>query len=354
MRYSILIILAAWVATIFSGEQHPQEIDAGVGPPIEIRLGFEDGHALDRALPIALNATRKILPLMRRSETRRFVILSDLSDEEVAAHGRLLERTAHAVESFRERLGLHAEHSHVEQKMLAVAFSRRADFLWFARRHDELEASWMAGYFAPNPGRLVYFHARDIPSARIAARELDRLSISDQEVFDARESLEEFIDQSTAAVVVHEAVHMILHARGIMPANSAVPLWMAEGVAASFEPLEPSRAFGPFLNACGRTRAFREHLLNGNVPPLKVIVGSTVLPAGDEEMVRTFYDASASLCAWLVREEPEAFAKLIRAVTSGEMGGNPMARIRLFEQMVGKMESIEKRWHGAERARRGI
>ena len=92
----------------------------------------------------------------------------------------------------------------------------------------------------------------------------------------------------------------------------------------------------------------------GNVPPLKVIVGSTVLPAGDEEMVRTFYDASASLCAWLVREEPEAFAKLIRAVTSGEMGGNPMARIRLFEQMVGKMESIEKRWHGAERARRGI
>ena len=59
MRYSILIILAAWVATIFSGEQHPQEIDAGVGPPIEIRLGFEDGNALDRALPIALNATRK-------------------------------------------------------------------------------------------------------------------------------------------------------------------------------------------------------------------------------------------------------------------------------------------------------
>ena len=130
----------------------------------------------------------------------------------------------------------------------------------------KLEASWMAGYFAPNPGRLVYFHARDIPSARIAARELDRLSISDQEVFDARESLEEFIDQSTAAVVVHEAVHMILHARGIMPANSAVPLWMAEGVAASFEPLEPSRAFGPFLNACGRTRAFREHLLNGKCP----------------------------------------------------------------------------------------
>lgn len=354
MRYSILIILAAWLTTVFSGDELPQDIDASVGPPIEIRIGLDKAEPQQRTLPLALEQTRKVLPSMRRSETRRFVILSDLTDGEVAAHGRLLERAAHAVESFRERLGLESEVSWIDQKMLAVAFSRRADFLWFARRHDQLEASWMAGYFAPNPGRLVYFHARDIPSARIAARQLDRLSSQDEQTSEARESLEAFINQSTASVVVHEAVHMILHARGIMPANSSVPLWLAEGVAASFEPIEPSRAFGPFHHECGRTHAFRDDLLRGVVPPLKVIVGSIALPAGDDDVVRSFYDASASLCAWLVREEPKALARMIKMAADGSAGGSREARIQLFEKTVGSIESIELRWLSAERSRSGI
>ena len=144
VRYSILIILAAWLTTVFSGDELPQDIGASVGPPIEIRIGIDKAGPQQRTLPLALEQTRKALPSMRRSETRRFVILSDLTDGEVAAHGRLLERAAHAVESFRERLGLESEVSWIDQKMLAVAFSRRADFLWFARRHDRLEASWMA------------------------------------------------------------------------------------------------------------------------------------------------------------------------------------------------------------------
>ena len=349
-----MIILAVWLTTSFTGEQSPQDVEAGSNPPIEIRLGYDEHGTGERLLPYALSETKKVLPSMRRSETRRFVILSDLSDEEVAAHGRLLERAAHAVEDFRKRLGLEAEHQHIQEKMLAVAFRRRADFLWFARRHDRLEASWMAGYFAPNPGRLVYFHARDIPSARVAARELDLLALDDRMITDARESLETFIDQSTAAVVVHEAVHMILHERGIIPANSGIPLWLAEGVAASFEPIEPSRAFGPFQHASGRTRAFREHLFKGTVPPLKVLVGSRALPAGDNDEVRTFYDASASLCGWLAREEPEAFAELIRKATRGQIGDKPESRIELFEELFGSVDAIEARWHARERSRGGI
>ena len=147
---------------------------------------------------------------------------------------------------------------------------------------------------------------------------------------------------------------MILHARGIMPANSSVPLWLAEGVAASFEPIEPSRAFGPFHHECGRTHAFRDDLLRGVVPPLKVIVGSIALPAGDDDVVRSFYDASASLCAWLVREEPKALARMIKMAADGSAGGSREARIQLFEKTVGSIESIERRWLSAERSRSGI
>ena len=145
---------------------------------------------------------------------------------------------------------------------------------------------------------------------------------------------------------------MILHERGIIPANSGIPLWLAEGVAASFEPIEPSRAFGPFQHAGGRTRAFREHLFKGTVPPLKVLVGSRALPAGDNDSVRAFYDAS--LCRWLAREEPEAFANLIRSATRGHIGDTPESRIEVFEELFGSIEALEARWHTRERTRGGI
>ena len=335
--------------TALNSKQAPRLSEAAIGPPITIRIGFDQQSSANVSLPSSYLKTKALLPEMRRSETRRFVILSDLSDEEVASHGQLLERTAHAVEDFRIRLGLKIAHTPAPEKMLAVAFSRRSDFLDFAYHHDDIEASWMAGYFSPTTQRLVYFHARDIPSARIAARRIDHLVAMGGDSTVARASLDDFVDSSTSAVVVHEAVHMILHERGIMPANSNVPLWLAEGLAAAFEPLEASRQFGPARRENGRTKAFRKDLAAGRVPPVAALVASISLPNNGDDSVRRFYDASAAFCSWLVREEPVALAQMIRLAMNGEVGVSRGERLQVFEDTFGSISKLETRWLWNER-----
>ena len=322
------------------------------GPPIEIRLGDTGGEfGQDVGLPPRFEETARLLPGMRRLETRRFLLLSDLDEPDMVAHGRLLERTAHAVEAFRDRLDLQS--IELPHKMLAVAFAERSEFLAFALEHDAIQADWMAGYFSPVSDRLVYFHARDIPSARVAARRIDRLADNGADAENARQTLQAFIDQSTSAVVVHEAVHMILHVRSIMPAESVVPLWLAEGLAAAFEPLGPLRPFGPFQPMGGRSAAFRADLAEGRVPPLELLVTSIVLPDGGGESVRRFYDASAAFCSWLVRTEPAEFARFIEAARAGEVIGSMRSRRRAFERIFGPIDELEARWLASERSRIG-
>ena len=349
VRYALPVIAFVCGMTALDSEHAPQLSEAAIGPPITIRIGFDQDSTVNASLPQSYPETRALLPEMRRSETRRFVILSDLSDEEVASHGQLLERTAHAVEEFRVRLGLEVAQQGSREKMLAVAFSRRSDFLDFAYHHDDIEASWMAGYFSPTTQRLVYFHARDIPSARIAARRIDHLVAMGGDSSDARASLNDFVNSSTSAVVVHEAVHMILHERGIMPANSNVPLWLAEGLAAAFEPLEASRQFGPARRENGRTKAFRSDLAAGRVPPVAALVASISLPDNGDDSVRRFYDASAAFCSWLVREEPVALAHMIRLTLKGEVGASRGERLRVFEKTFGSISTLESRWLWNER-----
>jgi hypothetical protein len=332
VRILLLLLMAVRVA-----------IAAPASPPmqsIDIRLGVDGAHNAPQGLPKAYRATRKVLRTFRRSESRRFVMLSDLSDNEAAAHLQLLERTAHAVEDFRRRLDLADSPEVRTRKMLAVAFGSRADFLWFANQHDNLAADWMSGYFAPEPGRLVYYHAQDLPGAKRAMRTLEQRGTSS-------EALASFLAQSTAAVVVHEAAHMILHEEGILPANSGVPLWLAEGVAASFEPVNASRTFGPLKRENGRTKSFEEDVRDGTVPPLEVLVSSLVLPGGGEAAVRKFYDASASFCSWLARDRPEALARVIHASRTGRVGHDRAGRVEAFEFLVGPIDAIEAAWLSA-------
>ena len=338
MRTLLLLLIGVRVAVATPVAPPLRAIDSP--SPIEIRIGPDKNADAPRGLPKAFRATQRILDDFRRSESRRFLLLTDLSDKEAAVHLQLLERSAHAVEDFRSRLSLSTAGRNVDRKMLAVAFSSRADFLWFARQQDGLDADWMSGYFAPISGRLVYYHAQDLPGIQRAVRTLEQRGNQRE----ALASLASFLSKSTAAVVVHEAVHMILHEEGIMPANSSIPLWLAEGIAASFEPVVASRSFGPFKRENGRTQSFQEDLESDQAPPLQVLVGSLSLPGGGEDAVRSFYDASAALCSWLARVKPDAMARFIQACCLGSAGHDRTSRIEAFELHVGPIGEIEAMW----------
>ncbi len=352
MRIALLLLLMA--AGAFRMVAPPVE-DSDAGPPIEIRLRGDTDQDLERRISRVLNR----YPDMRRHRTTRFEMLSDMPGDEAALHGRLLERAAHAVEDFCDRLDmpLSGAGDHDGGRHLVIAFSSRLDFLSFAGWSDEVHARWLAGYFSPANGHMVYHHAGDNPAVR---RVSDRLALFEErgEPVDPaqREAIEDFVDHQTASVVIHEAVHMLLHQHAILTASKENPIWLVEGLAGSFEPRKTTERFGPNRRENGRTLDFRRHLSEGRVPSIASLLDADITPS--EELDRAlFYDGSAVLCSWLVRNEPEGMADYIRGWSQNRIwsddGGVSGGRIA-FESAFGSIERLERRWLDSERAAAGL
>lgn len=349
-------------------------------PPIEIRIdGRADGRT-DAELEARVIALQASHPTLRRHRTRRFEILSDLDPDEVAAHRRLLERTAHAVEDFREALGIDWAIDD-DQPQLVIAFASQEDFIRFAIREDDMNARWFAGYFSPRHGHLVYHDARDHPGVRrmqgrrragvVARGEADP---GNDRRDDRDDRLRRFISKTNAAVVVHEATHMLLHRRDILRATQATPLWLAEGLAGSFEPVEPERRFGPHRPSHGRTAEFRRLFSEGKVPSIRWLLAQDDLPPASSQ--QAFYAASAELCSWLVRQRPDGMHRYLEAMarssTAWIEGGDVVVRPevvegdvegvapeshgigtwneQVFVEAFGDIDTLERDWHAWERA----
>ena len=327
----------------------PPVDESEAGPPIEIRLDGGTDAALDAKI-------RRILdryPAMKRHRTTRFELLSDLSDEESARHGRLLERTAHAVDDFRASLGLALDEDGGDGRHLVIAFSSRTEFMGFAGWSDRVHARWLAGYFSPTGGHMVYHHASDNPSVRAATTRFARHRSLGGDVDPAQlDAIEAFTDHATASVVIHEAVHLLLHEHGTLTASTENPIWLVEGLAGSFEPRVVTERFGPDRPENGRTAEFRRQLDSGQVPSVASMIEARSVPAGESSRA-AFYDASATLCSWLVRHEPEGMARYLadpNAVSTTPERGRHIA----FEQAFGPVAGIQRRWLEAERAAAGL
>jgi len=378
MRIAMLIVLLA--AGGFRFVDSPTDRVEG-GPPIEIRM---DGRAAE-GMEARIAVIREKFPELRRHRTTRFEILSDLPADEVAGHGTLLERTAHAVEAFREALGIDWGVGD-RDRQLVVAFASQDDFVRFAAGFDQMNARWLAGYFSPRHGHLAYHDAHDHPGVRRAAsrHHLDvvaRDDVARDDVAGVDEfeddprlaGLRRFVARTNASVVVHEATHMLLHRRDILAATVDTPLWLAEGLAGSFEPVDPARKFGPTRPSNGRTAEFRDLLADGSIPSVRSMLTTDTMP--DAREVNAFYASSATLCSWLVRHRPDGMRRYlermprrlgdeVRVASVDSEAGDPDAasifdlgtgrtvdpRIARFESAFGDVDELEHDWLAWERA----
>lgn len=346
MRFALLsLLLAAGAFRLVT----PPVDETEAGPPIEIRL---DGGG-DAAMEAKIERILDRYPAMKRHRTTRFELLSDLPDAESARHGRLLERTAHAVDDFCDRLGLERDASERDRRRLVIAFASRTEFMGFAGWSDQVHARWLAGYFAPKGGHMVYHHADDNPSVRDATNRLARHRSRGGDVDPAQlDALENFSDHATASVVIHEAVHLLLHEQGTLTASTENPIWLVEGLAGSFEPRVVTERFGPSRPENGRTAEFRRQLASGRVPSIASMIEARGVPDGESSRA-AFYDAAATLCSWLVRHEPEGMARYI-ACPNAVSATPEMGRHVAFEQAFGPIASIQRRWLEAERMAAGL
>ncbi len=292
--------------------------NAPAGPPIDIRI---DG-SLEPALEQRIRSIRAEHPSLDRHRTRGFEILSDLDDDVVAEHGQLLERTVRAVDEFclalgyppGESLGSSSDHRH-----LVIAFSNRDAFIEFAARRDRVNARWLGGYFAPGPGYLVYHTVADHPDVRKMTKDLVAPDGEAGDTSGTDDRLHRFVIEADASVVVHEATHMLLHHRGVAPATNGQSMWLLEGLAGSFEPIEATRRFGPMRPENARTRDFRDLLRRGRVPRLVDLVRERDFP-GARGTTHVHYATSAALCSWLARHRAEELRRYLDTVNA-RVGG---------------------------------
>lgn len=382
MRMVFMLLLVAFGGARFI--ESPTST-APAGPPIEIRLN----GGLDQARELRIKEIQADFPAMRRHRTSRFEILSDLGDDIVASHGQLLERTVHAVHDFCEALG-YRDIENVKRmsndRHLVIAFGNREDFVRFAGEYDKINGLWLGGYFSPRPGHLVYHSAADHPNVRRVTSEIGEADESAGRLDPHRElrgEIDRFVIRADASVVVHEATHMLLHQIDVAPATSLQPMWLLEGLAGSFEPVEATRRFGPLRRENGRTQDFRKLLEDDEVPALAELVSVAEFPK-EPRAINRHYAASAALCSWLARHRPKEFRRYIDVAGADEfmvsaadsvgsredapqIAGMPaprvseagstlrssavskQRRIATFERIFGDLEEFERVWLRSER-----
>lgn len=345
MRISVLILFLV-MGTLKSLETSTAR--ATGAPPIEIRL-------VGRSTPEMETRIEEIqdrFPGLERRRTTHFEILTDLAPEEAGRHGELLERTSIAVDRFCKLIGVDGG-SGGQERHLVVAFASRYDFLRFAAWSEKIHASWLAGYFAPAAGHLAYHHQSDSPQVRSRRIRIgedgrtagDQASTRVDEFIEEsrRARLDEFIAEETSSVIVHEAVHMLLHHRGVVVATQSTPIWFLEGLAGSFEPDKAFGPFGPDRLVNGRTGEFRDLLRRRGVTSVEKMVGLDSIPATPQSRV-AFYATSAQLSAWLVRHRPDDVRRFIELLRH-----DPHAdQVAVFEAAFGPCERIERAWLGDE------
>jgi hypothetical protein len=256
----------------------------------------------------------------------RFILISDAPRDEATATLDLMERTGDAVEALARDLALPTRP--LQRRLLSVAFVESERFERFARDVDWVDARWMSGYWMPGPDRTVFRGGRPAVGP----------SSGQSGVFASA-------DAGAAATVVHEAAHQLLHRLGIQRRAPRAPLFLAEGLAVSFEPLATGgRAFDADArrDACVARGLAQERLL-----PLKRLVALARLPGQGDEAVDLFYAQSASLVRHLRLTRPTAFARYL--VTLKERAGtlSPMANRTIFEQCFGPIDEIEAVWRGS-------
>jgi len=322
----------------------------------------------------AYRAARKLLPeRFQRYETSRFVVLSDAEAAWSRRQASRLERVHHQFDRFARQMNLQPRP--LRHKLVCILFSRRDDYLTFARTNDEAQASWIAGYYAPAADRVVFYDLQDDAGILDARRKLEEMQEEVQSmerdagtaqsiglkrqaeelranavayrrhVDRERQRLETFARSVSVATTVHEAVHQLLFHTGIQAAHVDYPVWISEGLATAFESDDTDLPFGPDREYEPRRQEFFRLLQNSDLLPLRRLVQIVDLDGADEPQIRRVYHQSYALVIWLHRyrrDELRAYLQKMRQMPPGDL--SPRQQVAAFESAFGDTNQLERAW----------
>ncbi len=403
-RAGILLAVAATTGAVFTGR--PDSADAAknvaINTPMELgllawsegRLHDADGflrsawlvapnrHTVARRLR-ELHASRgfrlgidetaidETLDLLgdgfRRYETRHFIVLSDCESSWTRNKASILERTRHEFFRFADHLGLPVIPH--DSKLLCVLINDYDAYRSFARENDDLDAPWIAGHYAIDANRVVFYNDLTGPAFERAFQTLERYEtvaddrrtqangssdqVSSYELRQSATALQREADQRrldlakqasrfATAKTVHEAVHLLSFNTGVQAPSRAYPLWISEGMASSFETDSTSRAFGPRFPSDAREQTFKRLRDEGRLIAWDRLLRLTKPPAGEAPDVEAIYAQSHMLFSYLARFEPDKLASYMLQVT-GDTSKGSEGHSRLFGEVFGPIDEIAAR-----------
>jgi len=333
---------AAWRGVLGLSPDHPAA-SAGLRALHEsgrVRISIDEG---------AVGELESILGAgFFRVETPWFIVVSDCDEVWTAARAGVLERTARQYRRMMDGLGL--SWIPPEQKLVCVLFAEYERFIAFARAHDDVQSSWVAGYYATGTNRAVFYDEASSPAVvRATARidEADDRATHDaaRDLHRARNELEKHAREASIAKTIHEAVHMLAFNCGLQKRTRSYPFWFTEGLASSFETTDSRNAFGPTRVQRDVDESLAESSSSGGLFSMSELISITDPMALEPGRAAVLYAQSNSFFRYLYRFEREGMAAYARAhwiVDARELSGEEHADI--FREHFGDENKLERRW----------
>lgn len=337
-------------------------------------------RALERAARVAreddLSAVESLRAKLgtdaRTYRSRSFLVLSDAADQWTRSRITLLERAREQFYREMDRLDLPL-HPH-RHRLVCVIFARHEDYLAFAREHDQFEAGWAAGYYSMAHNAIVIHDDRTSPALARVMREMQEQQAriddltgraqlarakgqSDQAriLTDAAAGLEahlrrerQRIEDETlgfgVAKVLHEAIHLLAFNTGLQARGAAYPLWVSEGLAASFEASSTTSQFGFAFPYVPRELELEHLALENRLPRLADIVTLDRNEGFDAQSARPLYALAYGLFKELHRTHRDELAAYLAELADMPTGPrHPRDHVVQFERHFGPIEDLERR-----------
>ncbi|UYV13203.1 MAG: DUF1570 domain-containing protein [Phycisphaera sp.] len=326
----------------------------------------------------------KLGPGFKTYRSRSYLVLSDAPDDWTRGRITLLERAREQYFRDIDRLGVPV-HPH-PHRLVCVFFGQHGDYLDFAKNHDGFDAGWTAGYYSMAHNAIIVHDDRTSPSLFRVMRELAKYEQRIQEltdqaneanrqgqyerarlIRDAANDLNEHLGEERrrienevlrfgVAKVLHEAIHLLAFNTGLQDRRSSYPLWVSEGLAASFEAHNTGGQFGFAFAYEPREQELEKLVLKDELPSLEKVVvfdDNTGLRA---YTARPLYAMAYGLFKELhrtQRDELAAYLGELADLPAGEQ--TPAQHLERFERHFGDVASLERRiarrWTAAARER---
>jgi hypothetical protein len=340
------------------------------------RLSAEDDTTAIEPLVARLGAGFKTY------RSRSYLVLSNADDDWTRSRITLLERAREQYFRDLDRLGVPV-HPHAH-RLVCVFFGEHADYLAFARDHDGFDAGWTAGYYSMGHNAIIVHDDRTSPSLWQVMRELeeyqDRIDElrgqadkaerqwdyeRSQLLQDAAGDLETHLREERARIedevlkfgvakVLHEAIHLLAFNTGLQRRGSSYPLWVSEGLAASFEAHGANGQFGFAFEYEPREAELRSLALKDDLPDLSRVVTMDDNTGLVADTARPLYAVAYGLFKELHRTERERLAAYLGELADLPAGAQtPAQHLERFERHFGDVSTlerrVERRWVAAAR-----